>query len=372
MFIPATQPAVSSTSTANLLESTYRGMLILSSRTKSTGRRVLFVNSYGGPAAWYKIKKGLLPPHHLWGCIELAQMGYQVGIAEPLSHFSVRKHPLPHDLRLWGVANEWLRPDDILFSGHTLLHWLPLLKRLKALRCHFVSLTYARENLEFAEAHSGIIALTPAAANQARIMAPKVKVVHLGWGVDLSFFPKFTYQPEFLLMCGRTHRDYETLSKAAFETRALIRIISPNLPPGLTWPETVTLTTGGSADDTVSYNELLHDYYARASAALIVLKEDPTETSAVGFTNLIEAMAMRRPVIVTKTGALVGELDVSSVGCGIHIPPGNPTALADAIKQLSTNPDQARQMGEKGRELCESHYNINRFVYRLHAFFQDL
>lgn len=357
---------------ADLQETSWGGILILSSRAVKNGRRVLFANSYGGPDAWYKIKSGLLPPHHLWGCVQLAQMGYEVALAEPIPHFSIRKEAFPHDLKLFRFIQSWLHKDDILFAGHTVLHWLALLKKLTVIRCRLVTLTYAREDLAFARAHTGIVALTPAAADEARIMAPRVKTIHLGWGVDLSYFPQLAYNPKWLLMCGRTHRDHKTLADACFQFSALVRVIAPQLPQELRWPDHVSIKTGGAADDTVSYSTLLNEYYANTSASLIVLKSDPGEKTAVGFTNLIEAMAMSRPVIATKTGALAGELDLNASGAGIYVQPGNASQLADAMKQITNFPNEARKMGQKGRALCEAHYNIERFSRGLHHFFNSL
>ena len=139
------RPAV----TAGIVEREEHGTLILAPASGTPFRRVIFVNSYGGKATWEKIKEGLLPANHLWGCIELARLGYEVAIAEPLRHFYLYRRPFPHDLRLLGLARNWLRADDIIYCGHTLLYWLPLLKMLGALNRHVVSLTYAREELDF-------------------------------------------------------------------------------------------------------------------------------------------------------------------------------------------------------------------------------
>ena len=87
------------------------------------------------------------------------------------------------------MARNWLRSGDIIFSGHTLLYWVPLLKALRALKRHVVSLTYAREQLDFARLHSGIVALTPAAVDHARKIAPSVKSAYVGWGIDLDLLP---------------------------------------------------------------------------------------------------------------------------------------------------------------------------------------
>ena len=89
----------------------------------------------------------------------------------------------------------WLGKDGIIYCGHTLLYWLPLLKLLGVIRNPIVSLTYAREPLDFARAHTGIIALTPAAADHARKIAPRAKVRHLSWGADSASFRPLAIVP---------------------------------------------------------------------------------------------------------------------------------------------------------------------------------
>lgn len=359
-----------------IVEVNEQGIVVLSPGEKRPCRRVLFVNSYGGTAVWEKIKKGLVPPHHLWGCLELVRRGYEVALAEPLPHFYFHRRPLPHDIRLLGFARTWLGAEDIIYCGHTLLYWLPLLKAIGGLKCRIVSLTYAREHLDLARAHSGIIAMTTAAAEHARNLAPKVKVAHLGWGCDLSAFPKLPYLPSYFFSCGITHRDHRTLCAAAKLCPQSIRLICPGIPDGLKWPSNVEITDGGpgwSIDNKiVSHRELLLDYYSGNAASLIIIKNDLLQRTAVGFTNLLEAMAMARPVIVTRTGALPTEVDVEANGCGLFVPPRDSVALANAIKTLAEDPARAKAMGQAGRRLCDTHYNIARFAADLHRFFESL
>jgi len=353
------------------------GLLVLSliGTGPATSRRVLFINSYGGVDVWTKVKAGKLPPHHMWGVLQLIRMGYEVALAEPLKHFIPRR-PFPHDLPLLRSARAWLRPDDIIYCGHTLLYWVPFVQMLGGLKCHIVSMTYAREKLDFARVHRGIIALTPAAADQARKMAPQARVAHLGWGCDLSFFPQLPYNPQWFLSCGITHRDFATVSEASARSKAAVRLICPGLPKGIAWSPNVTVIDGGPGwnheKEAVTYDELFHTHYASAIASLIILKSDPIEYTAVGFTNLIEAMALGRPVIVSRTGAIPSEIDVEKAGCGIFVPPGDPIALVAALTQLAENPIAAKVMGQKARHLAESHYNIERYSNDLHSFFQSL
>jgi glycosyltransferase involved in cell wall biosynthesis len=364
--------AFRSISHADILERTEHGLTVLSPSNARPCRRILFVNSYGGRKAWEKIKQGLLPAHHLWGCVELVRMGYEVALAEPLSHFSLRRRPFPHDLRLFRVARDWLRPDDLIYCGHTLLYWLPFLKNLGAVRRKMVSICYARENLDFLRTHTAVIALTPAAADHARKRGQHARVAHLGWGVDPDFFPQYPYQPEWFLSCGSTCRDFVTLCQATARCPAPAKVIAPSHAQMLTWPSHVTVTSGNYQGENISYQELHGSYYSHCIASMIVLNHDPIEYTAVGFTNLLEAMALGRPTIVTRTGALPGEIDVEKEGCGLHVPPNDPEALAEAMNALARDPARAQLMGQKGRELVARRYNLTRFSTELHQLFSSL
>jgi glycosyltransferase involved in cell wall biosynthesis len=361
----------------DIVETEHDGLLILSLAHTPGRRRVLFINSYGGRSTWQQIKRRSIPSHHLWGCVELARMGYEVGLADPLSHFNYRRTPLPHDLRLLGTIRSWLRPDDLVYCGHTLLFWLPLLRRLGLLNVPLVSLLYARDDLDFASAHAGIIALNPAAASHARRLAPKARVAHLSWGVDRTFFPSLAYSPHFLLSCGITHRDHRTLSAAAARSGIPVRVICPERPPGIAWPDNVDVCESGKGynivnEKSITFDQLMHQYYAKAAGALVITERDDNERGACGFTNLLESMAMGRPVILTRTGALATELDVEREGCGLHVPPEDPDALARAMSLIATDPARAAALGRAGRDLCESRYDILRYAERLHTFFESL
>lgn len=63
---------------------------------------------------------------------------------------------------------------------------------------------------------------------------------------------------------------------------------------------------------------------------------------------LVEAMAMRRPVVATSIPGVV-ELVIPGVN-GFLVPPGDAMALADALLRLRADPSLRRQMGNTGRE----------------------
>jgi glycosyltransferase involved in cell wall biosynthesis len=361
--------------TEGIVESDQYGIVVLSPANRRATRRIVYLDNYGGRAMWEKIKKGDVPPHHLRGCIELVRMGYEVALAEPIPDF-IPRHPFPHDLRLYKMARSWLERDDIIFCGHNVLYWLPFLRKIGALRCHIVSHLFAREPLDWGRAHSGIIALTPAAAEHAKKLVPRAKVAHLGWGADLSVFPRLPYSPKWLLHCGIAGRDFPTLNMAAGRISPPLRIIGAWLPENMKWSHNVTVFDGGRAfnfeQKKVSFHDLLHTHYAGSAASLIVTIADNEERFALGFTNLIEAMAMAQPIILTRTGTLPAEIDIEKEGCGLFVPPNDPAALADAMRMLFENRAQAEAMGRASRRICERRYDINFYAANLHAFFESL
>ena len=372
--IERSSPAVGVTS--GLVESRLDGLVRLSSADRGSTRRLLYVDNYGGTSMWEKVKSGDMPPHHLRGCLELARIGYEVVLAEPLPDFYLRRNPIPHDLRLLALVRDWLGTEGIVFCGHNVLYWLLLLRKLGVVKSPIVSNLWAREPLNFARAHSGIVALTRAGAEQARTLAPRVKVAEAGWGADLSIYPRLPYRPDAFFSCGIALRDFHTMSRAAAESRYPIEVVVPGAIDGVAWPQNVKAIDSGKGWNferkRLSYSQLLNEYYARSAASLIILRKDEAEYTACGFTEIIEVMAMARPVIMTRTGALPTEIDIDKVGCGIFVPPDNPGAITEAINFIGDNPAVAEAMGRKGRELAEQYYNIDRYARDLHTFFGTL
>jgi L-malate glycosyltransferase len=82
-------------------------------------------------------------------------------------------------------------------------------------------------------------------------------------------------------------------------------------------------------------------------------------SSAEGLSNaLMEAMASGLPIVATRVGGnpeLVRDGDN-----GLLVPYGDPQALAAAIGALLSSPEQAREMGVRGRRLVESALTMER------------
>jgi glycosyltransferase involved in cell wall biosynthesis len=75
---------------------------------------------------------------------------------------------------------------------------------------------------------------------------------------------------------------------------------------------------------------------------------------------LKEAMAVGKPVVATDIG---GAREIVEHGkTGLVVPPGDPVALAQAIKQILQREDRGRAMGKEGQRRVKSEFSIRRLV----------
>jgi glycosyltransferase involved in cell wall biosynthesis len=77
---------------------------------------------------------------------------------------------------------------------------------------------------------------------------------------------------------------------------------------------------------------------------------------------ILEAMAAGKPVVATTVGG-IPEFVVPGE-TGILVEPGNAAALAEAIRSLLGDPEQARQMGIRGRGRVLAGYQISSVIRR--------
>jgi glycosyltransferase involved in cell wall biosynthesis len=86
--------------------------------------------------------------------------------------------------------------------------------------------------------------------------------------------------------------------------------------------------------------------------------------------SILEAMAMKKPVIATSVGGIPELVDHKKTG--ILIPPGDPEALADAVIFLLDNPAIAANMGSAGYERVQQEFSIQTLVAKTEAVYEQL
>ena len=168
---------------------------------------------------------------------------------------------------------------------------------------------------------------------------------------------------------GKTGRDYHTLVKAAFKTKAEIRIIGPrqqkpfNIPANVNWID----TSSNPPDQAIDY-PTLKEWYAQCSGVCIPLSGNADDTC--GYTNMLEAMAMRKPVIMTQSGCL--HIDPETRNFGMIVKPGDPQGWSDAMNRILNDSNYARGIGENGRRIAEEEFSIERFNRDVVSFINEV
>jgi len=96
------------------------------------------------------------------------------------------------------------------------------------------------------------------------------------------------------------------------------------------------------------------DTLASADACIAILKPIPLY-GTVYPNKVFDYMAAGRPVILAMEG-VIREV-VEAAEAGVTVPPGDPTALADAILYLADNPQEGITMGKKGNVYVKNHFD---------------
>ena len=86
--------------------------------------------------------------------------------------------------------------------------------------------------------------------------------------------------------------------------------------------------------------------------------------------SVIEAMLAGLPVVATNVGSLSeAVLDDET---GLLIPPGDPAALAEALRSLLDDPERRRRMGERGLRFANERFTIEAMVRSYESLYEEL
>jgi glycosyltransferase involved in cell wall biosynthesis len=194
---------------------------------------------------------------------------------------------------------------------------------------------------------------------------PESRIHTLPEQTDTTFFTPGPPSPDkrrpVIASAGLEMRDYRTLAEAtqdldldvkisgfSRDARASARAFPKTLPANMSrrfysWPELVQL-------------------YRDADAVAVSLTDSKF---CAGLTTLLEAMACRRPVVVTRTRGLADYL--ATPGTVTTVNPGDPACLRQAIVNLLNNPQEAQAQAQRGYELTVKLHNSERYVEALTA-----
>ena len=196
----------------------------------------------------------------------------------------------------------------------------------------------------------------------AELGFPAERVVFTPFTVDTAFFCPTgapPAEPPMICSAGLELRDYPTFVEAVrgLGVRVVIAAASP-------WSKRADTTADVDVPANVEVRRLsLYDLrQLYADAQFVVMPLFDTEFQA-GITTILEAMAMGRAVVCSRTQ---GQTDVINDGRnGVYVAPGDAAALREAIVRLLDDAGLAERLGAEGRRYAEREADVVVYAHRL-------
>lgn len=192
-------------------------------------------------------------------------------------------------------------------------------------------------------------------------IAPE-KVYMVRHYVDQIFWSPRESEVDMICAAGAEMRDYPTLLAALRGTDLRCHVAADHVRVDrLGFARrlaTEALSHMASEGVTIGRKALtdLRALYARSRFVVVPLCASDADN---GITVILEAMAMGKPVICSRTR---GQVDVIQDGItGVFVPVGDVAALRRAMLDLWNDPDRAREMGRAARAYVEKYHALEKF-----------
>jgi glycosyltransferase involved in cell wall biosynthesis len=187
---------------------------------------------------------------------------------------------------------------------------------------------------------------------------------------DVNFFKPGAAAPKsrpVIASAGLEQRDYNTLAIATQNLDADVKIcaVSPNASSKtkVAFPAVMPANMTSRHYPWAEFLQLYRD------ADVVVVSLLQNHYSA-GLTTLVEALACRRPVVMTRTPGL-GETLID-MGVAIGVEPGDAAGMEKAIVHLLANPELAAAQSQRGYDLVQQKYTSEHYVQNFATLFQKL
>lgn len=331
-----------------------------------------------------KIKQGDDHDTHFLGMLRLSKYGIDANHIEIEDYISPRLTNIIRKFINIYYIHILLFPKffsyDIIFSstgfGSLLLKSILKIKKPKWVMLDFsiTGMLSSRKTLKqkvfyFIVKHAdGIVTISKDEEEKLIKIFPEKKnfIKFIPHGIDTSFFSpdKNTKEEKnFILSVGRDPgRDFDTLFKSIKNIDCNLKITARpwNIKHLLPLPKNVTLND-------FTPKELIQEY-RKASIIILPLKTSGGINDAMGCSTLMEAMAMGKAVIATKTPTM--ESYITDGENGILVTEGDSDELQKAIIKLIHNEEYRKKLGHSAREFVEKNCEAELFSSRLANFFK--
>jgi glycosyltransferase involved in cell wall biosynthesis len=186
------------------------------------------------------------------------------------------------------------------------------------------------------------------------------------WGIDIHFFNNYLQSiktagsADYILTTGFTDRNFNILIDSFIGINFKLLIVTKynylfrsNYRKNLNIEVNTSINPGYT-----SVTQMLPLYY-NAYAVAIPINQKLDLPS--GITVIFEAMAMGKPVITSENKFFPIDIEKEKVGLVVK----DENGWSSAIQYLIDHPNEAKEMGERGRKLCKEKYNYDLFCKEL-------
>ncbi|GAA6529961.1 hypothetical protein LPYR103PRE_19340 [Segatella asaccharophila] len=332
---------------------------------------VYYYHNIPASAFYEKWTKGLLPGHLLYGSTHLPELGIHVIYHRPVLTPYRWKLSLHTAWTLWRRRKTYDAVYATTFRGleviiflrafrlfpHPVICWhhQPAVTAHNPIREALARIFYRGidETIFFSQK------LVDDSLKTKKIRPDHAHVVH--WGADLDFYDRLMasmtgIHHQGFVSTGKEHRDMTTLVHAFNHTCASLDIYICRIDRGFNY-EQLFESLSLHSNVRVHYisgnviSSLARKVYSSACAVICCKESDYT----VGLTTVVEAMALGIPMICSRNAQM--PMDIEKEGCGIMVNYGDVKGWIRAVEYMSSHPEEAAEMGKRGRLLAERYYN---------------
>lgn len=342
--------------------------------------RVLVVNNYPLEGVWQEVRNGQTPDQYLYGINYFQDRNYEVELidfandpflASVQKTYANLRLPVPiGDLQQQAQVLSSRDVDLIYAPCQTQTYLLSYMRSLGFLKTPLVCLAHQPLNRGLlAAVREPFIRLMVNGCDALPAMSKYLsqsinkrsdKSQPITWGPDKNFYPDKITNGRTIVAAGRTGRDFMTFARASAKASvdAHILCLNSNYSPEYKLADSIKVTV--SPDNCfLPYPELVKIYADARALAIPLYSADHLN----GLSSLVDAIAMGKPVIMTKNPYI--DINIESLGIGIWVEPNDEEGWVKAIRFFANNPDRAEAMGRKGRELVGSGLNSKTFANQI-------
>lgn len=311
------------------------------------GRRLFLLNTYNMREVQSRVAEGGFPEQHLWGTARNLE-GWSIATAPRTTAELLFKRFYGGKLRrvVEGVLGDpaqqlWVlwkvrRGDSIFAASQGAAPLLGMLRRIRLLRVPLIVLVHNDLHPRFnGWAQGATVILTFSEAVRNRVIArgiPADRVVAVNWGPAENSEIYSTARDSDLaydfVSVGKDNRDYRALVEATLQSDMDAAIADGNSTREFHRGALVSQSPGR-----VPYTTAV-GLLARARVAAIPVKDPDRFT---GLTELNDAIALRKPVVMTKVDLLPFDIESAGIGKWVDLA-ATPEQWAEAIRSVEAQP----------------------------------